>query len=105
NKPASGNQVNAFFDPRSAAYIGNLPGVQHSIAGHSYFTSSPYDTAVQVRQRLAAQVAGVKGLEYWQSEYCILGDNAGEINGSGRDLGMDAALYLARVIHQDLTIA
>ena len=105
NKPASGAQITAFFDPRSAAYIGNLPGVQRSIAGHSYFTSSPYDTAIQVRQRLAAQVAGVKGLEYWQSEYCILGDNAGEINGSGRDLGMNAALYLARVIHQDLTIA
>ncbi|GAA0545848.1 glycoside hydrolase [Chitinophaga japonensis] len=105
NKPARGAQVSAFFDPASSAYLGQLPAVEHSIAGHSYFTSSPYDTAVQVRQRLAAQVAGVKGLEYWQSEYCILGDNAGEINGSGRDLGMDAALYLARVIHQDLTIA
>lgn len=39
------------------------------------------------------------------SEYCILGDNGGEINGNGRDMGIDPALYLARVIHNDLTIA
>ena len=39
------------------------------------------------------------------SEYCILGDNGGEINGNGRDLGIDPALYLARVIHNDLTVS
>ena len=35
----------------------------------------------------------------------MLGDNAGEINGGGRDLGMTTALYVARVIHTDLTMA
>jgi hypothetical protein len=44
----------------------------------------------------------VPGLRYWESEYCILGGNAGEINGSRRDTGIDAALYVARVIHTDL---
>ena len=39
------------------------------------------------------------------SEYCILGDNGGEIEGSGRDLGIDPALYMARVIHNDLVVA
>ena len=34
----------------------------------------------------------------WMSEYCILGDA-----GPGRDLGMDSALHVARVIHRDLT--
>jgi hypothetical protein len=38
------------------------------------------------------------------SEYCILENNP-HIQGAGRDLGMDPALYLARVIHADLTIA
>jgi hypothetical protein len=105
NKPASGNQAGYFFDPHSAGYLGNLPQVQHSVAGHSYFTTSPYSKAVAVRKKLAADVASTGGLDFWQSEYCILGDNAGEINGSKRDLGMDAALYLARVIHTDLAVA
>ena len=43
-------------------------------------------------------------LKFWQTEYCILESND-EISGSGRDLGIDAALYTARVINFDLTLA
>jgi O-glycosyl hydrolase len=43
-------------------------------------------------------------IEYWMSEYTLLENNS-EIKGSGRDLGMDPALYMARVIHVDLAIA
>jgi hypothetical protein len=75
------------------------------MAGHSYFTTSPHAQAVATRQQLAARVASVPKLSFWQSEYCILGDNAGEINGGPRDLGMAPALYLARVIHTDLAVA
>jgi hypothetical protein len=39
------------------------------------------------------------------SEYCILGDNEGEIKGEGKDLGIDPALYMAKVIHNDLVNA
>jgi len=102
DKPGRGNQVNAFFNPSSADYIGNLPGVQKVIASHSYFTTSPFTEAIALRKKIAQAVETVNGLAWWQSEYCILGDNAGEMNGSGRDLGMDAALYLARCIHNDL---
>jgi len=38
------------------------------------------------------------------SEYCLLENNY-EIKGNGRDLGIDPALYMARVIHADLTVA
>ena len=38
------------------------------------------------------------------SEYCILENNE-LIYGGGKDLGMDAAIYMAKVIHADLTIA
>jgi hypothetical protein len=37
------------------------------------------------------------------SEYCLLEDNP-EIKGNGRDLGIDPALYMSRVIHADLTV-
>lgn len=101
-KPEKGMQINAFFNPHSATYLGSHKNIYQGIAGHSYFTTSPVDTAIAIRKRLAA---ALKGIEFWQSEYCILGDNAGEIDGGKADLSMDAALYMARVIHTDLTVA
>jgi O-glycosyl hydrolase len=105
DKPGKGEQIAAFFDAASPSYLGNLPDVARTISGHSYFTTSPASTAIQIRTDLSKHIAAVKDLSFWQSEYCILGDNAGEINGSKRDYGMDAALYLARVIYYDLAVA
>lgn len=105
DKAGKGNQVSDFFKAGSPNYIGNLPNVSHTIAAHSYFTTSPLASSVKARKALADTIAQVKGLNFWQSEYCILGDNGGEINGNKRDLGINAALYLASVIHTDLAVA
>ncbi len=105
NKPARGQQITAFFDNSSPDYLGNLSNVSRVISGHSYFTTSPRTASIRTREEVAGHIKSFKGLGFWQSEYCILGDNAGEINGNKRDYGMDAALYLARVIHDDLTVA
>lgn len=105
DKPGRGNQIEAFFNSSSPHYIGDLSHVSKVVSAHSYFTTSPFRQAVADREKLAAKVASVPGLEFWMSEYCILGDNAGEINGSKRDVGIDPAIYLARVIHNDLTVA
>jgi O-glycosyl hydrolase len=105
DKPGRGDQLAAFFGDKAApTYLGGTPQVAPIIAGHSYFTTSPAATAVATRKQLAARVAALKGISYWQSEYCILGDNAGEINGGPRDLGMKPALYLARAVHYDLAV-
>ena len=98
-------QVHDFFDPASDLYVGNLSNVQKAIATHSYFTTSPFDKAIGYRTTINDSISKIKGLEYWQSEYCILGDNNGEIDGAKRDLGINAALYVARVIHEDLVYA
>ncbi|WP_210463541.1 glycoside hydrolase [Rufibacter roseolus] len=105
DKPNRGNQIDAFFSKSSPHYVADLPHVSKVISGHSYFTTSPHDQAVASRKQLASKVAEVPGLEFWQSEYCILGDNAGEIDGNKRALGIDPAIYLARVIHNDLVVA
>jgi O-glycosyl hydrolase len=105
DKPGKGSQIADFFKPGSANYIGDLPTVAKTIAAHSYFTTSPMASSVKARKALADSVAAVKGLDFWESEYCILSDNAGEIDGNKRDLGINAALYLASVIHTDLTAA
>ena len=104
NKPERGNQVAEFFSTASPDYVGNLEKVSLHMDAHSYFTTSPYADAVALRKKLSDKIAEAK-ISYWMSEYCILGDNSGEINGNGRDLGINPALYVARVIHNDLVNA
>jgi hypothetical protein len=105
DKPGKDDQVNVFFNPSSSNYIGDLQNVNKTIAAHSYFSTSPYKDAIALRKQIAQSISKINGLQFWQTEYCILGDNGGEINGSKRDLGMDAALYVAKAIHEDLVFA
>lgn len=105
NKPGKGNQIKDFFVPGNANYIGNLKSLAPVIAAHSYFSTSPFQKSLENRQRVAEAVAAVRGLSYWQSEYCVLGDNDGEINGGKRDTGIVSALYVAKVIYADLVAA
>ncbi|KAA0992477.1 glycoside hydrolase [Dyadobacter aurulentus] len=105
NKQGRGSQIKAFFDKNSAEYVGNLSNVLPVISGHSYFTTSTYKNAVLKRQQVSAALQTVPGMQYWMSEYCVLGDNEGEIKGEGKDLGIGPALYIAKVIHNDLVNA
>ncbi|WP_207632581.1 glycoside hydrolase [Foetidibacter luteolus] len=102
DKQDKDNQVADLFQASSPLHIGGMPNVYPAIAAHSYFSTSPFADGMQLRNRVRDTVAQVKGLRYWQSEYCILGDNAGEIEGNRKDLGMHPALYIAKVIHEDL---
>lgn len=101
------SQAQFFFAENSPFYIGGLPNVAPLISAHDYHSVWPLEKQVEFRQMLhAALTATNPKLGYWQSEYCILEDSNPEIgNGNGRDLGMNTALYIARLIHHDLTIA
>lgn len=105
DKPGIGSQINAFFNPNSTDYIGDLKHVARNLSAHSYFTTSPFESSVETRTKVKEAVEKQAGLSFWMSEYCILGGNSGEIQGKGRDLGITSALYVARVIHNDLTVA
>lgn len=100
-------QAQFFFSPASPFYVGNLPNVAPLISAHDYHSVWPLDKQVEYRQMLHQALAAVDPqLGYWQSEYCILEPaNAEMPGGGGRDLGMDTALYIARLIHHDLTLA
>lgn len=104
NRPGQDDQIENFFSIGSPHYLGNVKEVEPLVSGHSYFTTSPAQYRIDTRQKLGKKTKE-KNLAFWQSEYCILGDNAGEINGNGVDLGMKTALYVAKVIHADLTEA
>ena len=105
DKPSRGEQVRAFFSPSSPHHVADLPNVAKSVAAHSYFTTYPADTLRSVRQRVREEILAVDpALELIVSEYCILENNP-LIRGGRRDMGMDAALYVAGVIHADLVDA
>ena len=102
------DQINAFFGP-SATNIAQLPNVKKVISGHSYFTSWPVSTQVDTRDKLGRRLKQFGNLNYWQTEYSILeSPGTDEIpGGSGvsRDLGIKTALFIARVIHNDIAVA
>jgi len=105
DKPLRGNQVHEFFSPGSENYIGDIPNLGYKISGHSYYSTYPVTTMLRERNNLAESVASIDAnMQFWQTEYCVLESNE-EIKGNGRDLGIDPALYTARLIHFDLTVA
>lgn len=100
------NQAWFFFHPDSPGYVGDLPRVAPILSAHSYHSVWPLDKQVEHRQMLRdAMKAADPNLGYWMSEYCILQRNEEIRRGGRRDLGMDTALYVARIIHHDLTLA
>jgi O-glycosyl hydrolase len=99
-KPERGNQIDYFFSKKKP-----IKNLDNTISGHSYFTTWPVDSLIAIRQKLNNKLAHYPNLNYWQSEFCILEKSDDIGGGSKRDLGMDTALYVARVIHADLTLA
>ena len=96
-------QIHYFFDKKSPGYLAGLSNVDRSISGHSYFTTSSEDRSIRIRSALASEVEKIKGLRFWMSEYCILGDSL--MTGEGRDTGISPALFIAKLIHHDLSYA
>jgi len=98
----SSRQIQNFFDPKSKMYIGEFAHVPRIIAGHSYFTESNDHILVETRKQLADTVKAF-GLAYWQSEYSMLADGFKD-GQKGPRTTMDCALFLSKVIHNDLAI-
>ncbi len=99
----SSHQIQNFFGEKSALFLGNLSHVPKIIAGHSYFTESDSKTLFDTRKQLADTIRK-HGINYWQSEYSMLADGFRE-GSAGPRTAMDCALFLAKVIHTDLTVS
>jgi O-glycosyl hydrolase len=97
------NQITEFFNPQSENYVGHLPSVAQVIGGHSYWTGN---TDLRLRNtRISVQNNARRfGLEVFQTEWSML--DAGEgFPGFDEASYMDIALFMAKVIHSDLTFA
>jgi len=86
-------------------YIGDLLGdpelrsiVGNRLSAHSYWTDNGRERLVDLRRALRANVDRVSpGAKLQMTEYCVMQHK--------RDLGMDTALRVAKVIHHDLAWA
>ncbi len=102
--PGRSGQTDFFFGDESP--VGDLSSIEKKMAAHSYFTTYPVDEMIEKRSRLWDDIQQTDpDLEYWMTEFCVLGDVGEGLEGNGRDLGIDPALYVARVLHYDLTVA
>ena len=82
------------------------PGVIRHIEGDRFILGEPDGQPSERADKLCeALKAANPDLGYWMSEYCILQRNEEIRSGGKRDLGMNTALYVARIIHHDLTLA
>nr|WP_319400758.1 glycoside hydrolase [uncultured Carboxylicivirga sp.] len=106
DKSGRANQVEDFFAPYSTNYVGDLENVKNTISAHSYWTTANLSDLVSVRQNANSKIKSIgNDLGFWQSEYSML-ENTQDIGGGwDRDLGINTALYIARVIHADLYYA
>lgn len=105
--PLADNQIHEFYSGTGKYPIAEMDNVMPCVSGHSYWSTWPVNSMISERRQLRECIDRTRpGMEYWQTEYCVMEDNA-ESKGGGwnRDLGMDIALYVARVIHYDITVA
>jgi O-glycosyl hydrolase len=102
------NQIDYFFGANSTKNISGLSNVKKTISGHSYWQAWPLSGLISSRQAAATKTQSVSGLSLWASEYCILeSPGAAELpggGGPGRDLGMQTALWVARLISTDISV-
>ena len=106
DKPDRDNQLSEIFAPGGKYSTYGLSSIAPILTSHSYWSTWPLDTLVQARAGLkkAIEEKLPEGYTYWQTEYCPMEQNQDNPQGgNGRDLGMNTALYIARLMHDDRT--
>jgi hypothetical protein len=97
-KAPYGNYVDTFLgDPTLNSILSNR------LSYHDYGSDRVAGELVEHRSKLGAKIRQYPGSKLWMSEYCVLTGSEGK-GGDGRDLTMNTALDIARIIHLDLTL-
>ncbi|NER17867.1 glycoside hydrolase [Spongiivirga citrea] len=97
------NQIDEFFNSSGSNYVGDLSNISNHIAGHSYFSNSTTNQSLTQRKSLRSKIESTGGgLDYWQTEYSLLGTAYQQGQGIPNLEEIDYALWLSRIIHTDL---
>ena len=100
-----GYAIQSFFCPDSTeTYLGDTPNVPRLMAGHSYWTNTPLKSLRDIRVQLK-DTLDKYGVQFWQTETCIMSNDEEIGGGGGFDRTMKTALYVARIIHHDIVYA
>jgi len=102
-----GEKIENFFgNEQSSSYIGNLQKVARITAAHAYWLNYLDGPIINARKPLPA-VLNQYSTKYWQTEYCAMENAFDEyVTESGNvDLSINYGLYIARVMHMDLSVA
>jgi len=101
------NQLAQLWDNSSSLYLGNSSALSNIVSSHSYGDDKSASGLINTRQSLKDRMTLLNsGLEFWQTEYCLLGTGYLFGQPTGRTLTpMECAISLARVIHADLAVA
>jgi hypothetical protein len=80
------------------------PALSRRLGFHDYGSDRLAGELVEHRATLGEKLKRYPGWKLWQTEYCVMTGSEGK-GGNGRDLTMNTALDVARIIHLDLTLA
>jgi len=97
-KAPYGNYIDTFLGDATLKSI-----MANRISYHDYGSDRVAGELVENRTKLGEKMRQYPGCKLWMSEYCILTGSEGR-GGAGRDLTMNTALDVARIIHLDLTV-
>lgn len=93
-----GNYLDDFLGDKT---IGGT--LNHRFSYHDYGSDLLQGQLVENREALRKKFDQYPGWKPWMSEYCVMTGSEGK-GGGGRDLTMNTALDVARIIHLDLTL-
>jgi O-glycosyl hydrolase len=104
-----GKQLYHFWNPSGIYSLVDVPSFSGHVSTHSYWTDASAENIVAGRRKLRDQIKALNSqLDYWQTEYSLLGNGYkfGHHNGTSRLLTpMECGISLARIIHNDMTEA
>jgi O-glycosyl hydrolase len=100
----TGHQLR-FWMTDSPLGLADLEYLSPYVAGHSYWTERDDEQLLQVRHNLSNAFDAVPGATFWQTEYSFLSRGYLEGDAKAQVTEIDGALWLAKVIHHDLTVA
>ncbi len=98
------NNLDNFFTSTKECYVGNLSRVDKLMCGHSYWSYGTWADMRMVRTQ-AANRAKKHGVRLWQTEWSMLGDAPADLGNYDNCTEFDIAMYMSRIIHNDLCIA
>ena len=98
-------QLSTFWGNGELSLAG-LPAMSNIVSSHSYWTDGSAQAIVDNRASLRDEMEAINSdLEYWQTEYSLLGTGYAFGHSTSARSPIQCAISLARIIHADLAIA